>query len=119
MSCHLARWWGYSELLCLLLEKQLHALGTVALQLSDGLHCPLILVLLEFHFLHNGVQFLGECSGKFHLLLELEVPWIGYRLHMDAGRSMSHPVLRPNRMLIVYVPRNQVYTHTVHKMGTE
>jgi hypothetical protein len=38
---------------------------------------------------HSGVQFLGERSGKFHLLLELEVPWIGYMLHMDVGRSTS------------------------------
>jgi hypothetical protein len=29
------------------------------------------------------------------------------------GRRVSHPVLRPNRMLIVCVPMNQVYTHTV------
>jgi hypothetical protein len=49
-------------------------MGTVALQLSDGLHCLLILLLLEFHFLHSGVQFLGEHSGKVHLLLDLEVP---------------------------------------------
>jgi hypothetical protein len=33
--------------------------------------------------------------------------------------SLSHPVLRPNRMLIVCVPRNQVFTHTVQKMDTE
>jgi hypothetical protein len=26
---------------------------------------------------------------------------------------VSHLILRPNRMLIVCVPRNQVYTHTV------
>jgi hypothetical protein len=31
---------------------------------------------------------------------------------------MSHPVLRPNQMLIVCVPRNQVYTHTIQKMDT-
>jgi hypothetical protein len=27
--------------------------------------------------------------------------------------TLSHPVLRPNRMLIVCAPRNQVYTHTI------
>jgi hypothetical protein len=27
--------------------------------------------------------------------------------------TVSHPVLRPNRMVIVCVPRNQIYTHTV------
>jgi hypothetical protein len=32
---------------------------------------------------------------------------------------MSHPVLRSNRMLIVCVSRNQVYTYTVQKMDTE
>jgi hypothetical protein len=35
------------------------------------------------------------------------------------GSAVSHPVLRPNRMLRVCVHRNQVYTHTVRKMGTE
>jgi hypothetical protein len=45
--------------------------------------------LPEFHFLHSGVQFLSEHSGKFHLLLELEVPCIGYMLHMYVGRSTS------------------------------
>jgi hypothetical protein len=34
-------------------------------------------------------------------------------------RPLSHLVLRPNQMLIVCVPRNQVYTHTVQKMDTE
>jgi hypothetical protein len=33
--------------------------------------------------------------------------------------ALSHLVLRPNRMLIVRVPRNQVYTYTVQKMDTE
>jgi hypothetical protein len=37
-------------------------------------------------------------------------------LDLDACPALSHPVLRPNRMLVVCVPRNQVYTHTVHKM---
>jgi hypothetical protein len=61
----------------------------VALQLPVGLHCLLILLLLELHFFCSGVQFLSEHSGKFHLLLELDVPWIGFRLHMDVGRSTS------------------------------
>jgi hypothetical protein len=33
--------------------------------------------------------------------------------------KLSYPVLRPNRVLIVCVPRNQVYTHTVQKMDTK
>jgi hypothetical protein len=32
---------------------------------------------------------------------------------------LSHLVLRPNRMLIVCVPRNQVSTHTIQKMDTK
>jgi hypothetical protein len=35
------------------------------------------------------------------------------------SRGVSHPVLGPNQMVIVCVPRNQVYTHTVQKMDTE
>jgi hypothetical protein len=34
------------------------------------------------------------------------------------GVTVSHPVLRPNRMLIVCVSRNQVYTHIIYKMDT-
>jgi hypothetical protein len=33
--------------------------------------------------------------------------------------KVSHPVLSQNRMLIICVLRNQVYTHTVQKMDTE
>jgi hypothetical protein len=34
--------------------------------------------------------------------------------------SMFHgPVLRPNRLLIVCVPRKQNYTHTIQKIDTE
>jgi hypothetical protein len=33
--------------------------------------------------------------------------------------SLSHLVLRPNQMLIVCVPRNQVYTHTIQNMDTK
>jgi hypothetical protein len=36
-------------------------------------------------------------------------------LNGDVG-NLSHLVLRPNRMLIVCVPKNKVYTHTIHKM---
>jgi hypothetical protein len=61
----------------------------MVLQLLDDLHCLLILLVPEFHFLSCGVQFLGERRGEIHLLLELEVPRIGYRLHMDIGRSTS------------------------------
>jgi hypothetical protein len=42
---------------------------------------------------------------------------------LEGGSSlllcMSHPFLRLNRMLIVCLPRNQVYTHTIQKMDTE
>jgi hypothetical protein len=86
-SSHLARWWSWSKLFCLLIEKCFQVLGTVALQLLDDLHCLLILLLPEFHLFSSGVQFLGEHSGKIHLLLELEVAWIRYRHHMDVGRS--------------------------------
>jgi hypothetical protein len=47
------------------------------LQLSDGLNCFLILLLPEFDFLSRGVQFLGECSGKFHVLLTLKFLELG------------------------------------------
>jgi hypothetical protein len=33
--------------------------------------------------------------------------------HTRSGGRVSHPVLRPNRMLIVCVPRTQVYTNTI------
>jgi hypothetical protein len=32
------------------------------------------------------------------------------------AKMVSHPILRPNQMLIVCVPKNQVYIHTVQKM---
>jgi hypothetical protein len=70
---HLVRWLGWSELFYLLLEKCFHVLRIVMLQLPDNLHCLLILLLLEVHFLSSGVQFLGEHNGKIYLLLELEV----------------------------------------------
>jgi hypothetical protein len=33
--------------------------------------------------------------------------------------TLSHPVLRPNQMLIVCVPMNQAYTYTVEKIDTD
>jgi hypothetical protein len=36
-----------------------------------------------------------------------------------APTSLSYQVLLPNGILIVCVLRNQVSTHTVHKMDTE
>jgi hypothetical protein len=33
--------------------------------------------------------------------------------------KVSHPVLRPNQMLIVCVPRNKISTHTIQKMDKE
>jgi hypothetical protein len=35
------------------------------------------------------------------------------------GEMMSHPVLRPNRVLILCVLRNQVYTHTIQRIDIE
>jgi hypothetical protein len=40
-----------------------------------------------------------------------------YKLHKKRAGTLSHPVLRWNWMLIVSVPGNQVYTHTIPKMG--
>jgi hypothetical protein len=39
----------------------------------------------------------------------------------DGGwfRKVSHSVFRPNRLLIVCVPRNQFYIHTVQKIDIE
>jgi hypothetical protein len=31
----------------------------------------------------------------------------------SSDRFLSHPILRPNPMLMVCVPKNQVYTHTI------
>jgi hypothetical protein len=70
-SSHLARWWSWSKLLCLLIEKCFQVLGTVALQLPNDLYCLLILLLPEFHFFSSGVQFLGEHSG----MLLRQNPW--------------------------------------------
>jgi hypothetical protein len=41
------------------------------------------------------------------------------RRHHFFRDHVSHPFLRPNQMLIVCVPRNQVYIHTVQKMDIE
>jgi hypothetical protein len=38
---------------------------------------------------------------------------------VEQEELVSHPVLRPNQMLIVCVPKNQVYTHIIQKMNTE
>jgi hypothetical protein len=35
---------------------------------------------------------------------------------IDNAPDTLHPVLRPNRMLIICVPRNHVYTHTIQKI---
>jgi hypothetical protein len=45
--------------------------------------------------------------------------WSFFRWGLAGGEVVSHPILRSNQMLIVCVPRNQVYTHTVQKMDTE
>jgi hypothetical protein len=41
--------------------------------------------------------------------------WYFHKLHEE----LSHPIFSQNRMLIVCVLRNQIYTHTVQKMNTE
>jgi hypothetical protein len=38
---------------------------------------------------------------------------------LERPREVSQPVLRSNRMLIVCVPRSQVYTHIIQKMDIE
>jgi hypothetical protein len=58
----------------------------VTLYLLNGLHCLFIFSLPRFHFLGSGVQFLGKCSSKGYLFLELEVSLILYELHMDVSR---------------------------------
>jgi hypothetical protein len=57
------------------------------LQLSYGLHCVFILLLLEFNFFNSGFQLPGECSDKGHKLLVLDVPFVRYGFHTDVGRS--------------------------------
>jgi hypothetical protein len=42
-----------------------------------------------------------------------------YNFCPEEGWYLSHPVLRPNQILIVCVPRNQVYTHTIQKIDTD
>jgi hypothetical protein len=55
-----------------------------------------------------------EPASSFH-------SWAGNGSPLGHGWrwALSHPVLRPNQMLIVCVPKNQVSTHTVQKMDTE
>jgi hypothetical protein len=57
------------------------------LHLSYGLHCFPILSLPEFDFFSGGVQLISKGSSKGYLLLELEAPFILYRLNMNACRS--------------------------------
>jgi hypothetical protein len=46
--------------------------------------------------------------------------WHGPRRRARGGGARCHTrFLSQNRMLIVCVPKNQVYTHTVQKMDTE
>jgi hypothetical protein len=56
------------------------------LHLLNGLYCLFIFSLPELHFFRSGVQLLGKCGSKGYLLLELEVPFILYRLNMDVSR---------------------------------
>jgi hypothetical protein len=75
-----------TELFCLFIQKCLQVLRIVTLHLSNGLHCHFIFSLPEFHFFYSGVQLLGKCDSKGYLLLELEVPFILYRLDKDVSR---------------------------------
>jgi hypothetical protein len=72
------------------------------------------------HYEHSEVK-----KEVTHASLRREKLWIhgteeilGLPYFLLLG-MMSHPVLRLNRMLIVCVARNQVYTHTVQKMDIE
>jgi hypothetical protein len=83
---HLVRWWMQTKLFCLFIRKCLHVLRKVTLHLSNGLHCLFIFSLPEFNFFCSGVQLFGKCGSKGYLLLDLEVPFILYKLNMDVSR---------------------------------
>jgi hypothetical protein len=75
---------------------------------------------------HIGVKYMESSSKngrKWVLKVLTRVPRQSLTCIITSSyyfqKVMSHLILRPNRMLIVCVPRNQVYTHTVQKMGTE
>jgi hypothetical protein len=76
--------WG--ELFCLFIRKCLQVMRMATLHLSDGPYCLFIFFLPEFHFFHSGVQFLGKRCSKGYLILELEVPFLLYRLDMNVRR---------------------------------
>jgi hypothetical protein len=61
-------------------------LRTATLHILNGLHCLFIFSLPEFLYFRSGVQLLGKCGSKGYLLLELEGPFILYRLNMDVSR---------------------------------
>jgi hypothetical protein len=61
-------------------------MGIATLHLLNSLHCLFIFSLPEFHFFRSGVQLLAKCCSKGYVLLELEVPFILYRLNMDVSR---------------------------------
>jgi hypothetical protein len=75
-----------TKLFCLFIRKCLHVLRISMLHLSNGLHCLFIFSWPEFHFFRSGVQLHGKCGSNGYLLLELEVPFILYRLDMDVSR---------------------------------
>jgi hypothetical protein len=43
-------------------------------------------------------------------------PQVRAALLASCRRCMSHPIFSQNRMLVVFVPKNQVYTHTIQIM---
>jgi hypothetical protein len=86
---HLARRWMQTKLFCLFIWKCLQVLRITTLHLSNGLHFLFIFSLPEFQFFSSGVQLLGKCGSKGYMLLELEVPFILYRLDMDVNRPAS------------------------------
>jgi hypothetical protein len=57
-------------------------------------------------------------KGSGHTGHRSEVSGLGHKKR-NTWLGLCHTLFSQNRMLIVCVPRNQVYTHTVQKMDTE
>jgi hypothetical protein len=62
---------------------------------------------LNAHFLRMDARSISSCCNLYVVVA------------LDMRVTLSHPVSRSNRMLIVRVPRNQVYTHTIQNMDTK
>jgi hypothetical protein len=69
-------------------------------------------LLAKVHTLKNNKGKRGEEKN----CLGLEFP-IGFASLVWS--RVSYPVLRPNRVLIVWVHMNQIYTHAIQKIDTE